>query len=122
VLQSGADEADSVIDAPGRYAIVLCTVGPADSADTIARTLVERRLAACVNIVGEVVSTYRWNGKLEREAERLLVIKTSRELFGRLRDTIRELHPYDVPEILLLPILDGDPPYLGWLAGELDAG
>lgn len=111
-----------MIDAPGRYAIVLCTVGPADSADTIARTLVERRLAACVNIVGEVVSTYRWNGKLEREAERLLVIKTSRELFGRLRDTIRELHPYDVPEILLLPILDGDPPYLGWLAGELDAG
>jgi periplasmic divalent cation tolerance protein len=84
--------------------------------------LVERRLAACVTIVGSACSIYRWQGKIEEEDEKLLLIKTERRLFEALRTTIRELHSYEVPEVLALPIDAGDADYLEWLSGCLDGG
>lgn len=101
------------------YQLVLCTAGSDSQAETIARGLVDRRLAACVNIVGGVCSVYRWQGKVLREEEKVLVIKTAARLFDQVRDAIRELHTYDVPEVLAIPIVNGDADYLAWLSGNL---
>lgn len=95
--------------------VVLSTVGGAGDADRIARALVERRLAACVNVVPGVVSVYRWKGAVEREAELLLVIKTRAERLDELKEALAELHPYEVPEALALPVEGGLAPYLAWL-------
>jgi periplasmic divalent cation tolerance protein len=95
--------------------LVLSTVGSAEDAERIARTLVERRLCACVNVVPGVVSIYRWKDGVERDAERLLLIKTRADRFAALRDAILEIHPYEVPEVLALPVADGSPAYLAWL-------
>lgn len=95
--------------------VVLSTVARAEDAERIARALVERGLAACVNVVPGVVSIYRWKGAVEREEERLLLIKTRREAFAALREALVGLHPYEVPEVLALPIEDGHAPYLAWL-------
>lgn len=100
-----------------RYRLVLTTAGSDEQAESLARELVDRRLAACVNIVGQVCSVYRWKGEIAREAEKLLVIKTEARLWDELRQAIRELHSYEVPEILALPIEEGDPDYLSWLSG-----
>ncbi|MCP3978663.1 MAG: divalent-cation tolerance protein CutA [bacterium] len=96
--------------------IVLTTAGSAESASLLARGLVERRLAACVNIVDSIRSIYRWQGEIADENELLLVIKTQAALFDRVREAIRELHDYDVPEVIAIPIADGDPDYLGWVS------
>ena len=104
------------------YVVALSTAGSDEQAESLARALLERRLAACVNIVGSVCSVYRWEGKVVREGEHLLVIKTSREMFPKVRETLRELHSYDVPEVLMLPILDGDGDYLKWLGEQLGQG
>lgn len=98
----------------GRIA-VLCTVGTAADAGRIARALVEQRLAACVNVVAQVTSVYRWKGAIETAEERLLVIKTRGERFEALRQAIVSLHPYEVPEVIALPIEGGHRPYLEWL-------
>lgn len=95
--------------------VVLSTVTRAEDAERIGRELVERGLAACVNVVPGLVSIYRWKGSVEREEERLLIIKTRRETFAALRDALVALHPYEVPEVLALPIEDGHAPYLAWL-------
>jgi periplasmic divalent cation tolerance protein len=95
--------------------VVLSTVGRAEDAERIGRALVERGLAACVNVLPAVTSIYRWKGKLEKEEERLLVIKTRAERFAELRQTLVSLHPYEVPEVIALPIADGHQPYLDWL-------
>jgi periplasmic divalent cation tolerance protein len=97
------------------HLVVLSTVASAEDAERIGRALVERRLAACVNVVPGLVSLYRWKDKLERDEERLLLIKTRRELFPALREALVGLHPYEVPEVLALPIEDGHAPYLAWL-------
>lgn len=86
-------------------------------ADKIANALVEARLAACVNIV-PVSSIYRWKGKVEHAEELLLLIKTRRPLFGKLRAALERLHPYDVPELIALPIADGLEAYLDWIEKE----
>lgn len=93
----------------------LTTVAGAEDAERIARAVVERGLAACVNVLPQVVSIYRWKGKVEREEERLLLIKTTRDRFEALRLAILELHPYDLPELVALPIVAGHPAYLDWL-------
>ena len=95
--------------------VALTTVGTADDAERIARALVERRLAACVNVVAGVVSVYRWQGAVERDEEQLLVIKTSAERFESLRDALVALHPYELPELVALPVVAGHAPYLAWL-------
>jgi periplasmic divalent cation tolerance protein len=95
--------------------VALTTVGTADDAERIARALVERRLAACVNVVAGVVSVYRWQGAVERDQEQLLVIKTSAERFESLRDALVALHPYELPELVALPVVAGYAPYLAWL-------
>ncbi len=95
--------------------VALSTVGSAEEADRLARALVERRLAACVNVVPGVVSHYRWQGELQRDEERLLVIKTRAERIEALRDALRELHPYELPELVAFEITAGSEQYLKWL-------
>lgn len=97
------------------HVVVLCTVPDDEVAASIARSVVRRRLAACVNIVGGIRSIYRWKEKIEESQERLLVIKTRHDQFDALRDAVVALHPYDVPELLALPVLAGNPAYLSWL-------
>ena len=99
--------------------VVLVTAGNADEAKRIARALVEQRLAACVNLMNPVESVYRWEGKVAEDAEVLLVVKTSRALFGEVRRVVEQLHSYHVPEVICLPIIDGSPNYLNWLAESL---
>ncbi len=95
--------------------LVLSTAGSQEEARRIAHALVERRLAACVNIVPGVESIYRWQGKVETAAEWLLLIKTTAEAFPRLRDTLAELHSYEVPECIALVVDEGETNYLEWI-------
>jgi periplasmic divalent cation tolerance protein len=101
--------------------VVLCTCASPEDGDRLARALVEARLAACVNIVPGIRSVYRWKGEIESAQECLLAIKSSRGQFDALRARIEELHPYDVPEVLALPVVDGSPNYLDWLSASLGA-
>ncbi|HEY3305538.1 MAG TPA: divalent-cation tolerance protein CutA [Candidatus Binatia bacterium] len=101
------------------FVVVFVTAGSADEGDRLARALVEGRLAACVNRVKPVQSIYRWQGKIESSEEELLIVKTRRDLFERLKEKILELHSYSVPEIIALPILAGSESYLRWLEEEL---
>jgi periplasmic divalent cation tolerance protein len=103
-----------------RFQLVLSTAGSEEQARSIARELVDRRLAACVSIVAHACSVYRWKGEVHEEDEKLMLIKTSRRLFPQVREAIRELHTYDVPEVLAVPIEAGDESYLAWLAESLD--
>lgn len=98
------------------YVVVLVTAPDEDEAGKIARTLVEESLCACVNIVRNVRSIYRWQGKVEDEAEVLMVMKTRRELFGQVFARVKALHPYSVPECIAIPILEGSPDYLAWIS------
>ena len=99
--------------------IVLSTAGSEDEARKIARHLVERQLAACVNIVPRVESIYRWQGKVETSGEWLLIIKTAVEKFPEVRDAVRKLHSYELPECIAISIEDGSPEYLQWLGSSL---
>lgn len=100
--------------------IVLTTAGSPEEARKIAHALVERRLAACVNILGPMESVYRWQGKVETAPEFLLVIKTTAAAFTRVRDAIQELNSHDVPECVMLNIEDGGEDYLKWLAESVE--
>lgn len=96
--------------------IALCTASSDDEARKIARHLVEHKLAACVNIVPQIESIYRWQGKVESSREWLLLIKTTEEKFAAVREAIAELHSYDLPECIAISIEDGSPEYLRWIA------
>ena len=98
------------------YVMVLTTLPVDADSPGFARSLVEERLAACVNLLAPMESVYRWEENIEQETERQVVIKTSRDRVAMLWDRIRELHPYDVPEFLVLPIVDGNDAYLRWVA------
>jgi periplasmic divalent cation tolerance protein len=95
--------------------IVLTTAGSEEEAAKIAHELVERRLAACVNLVPKILSVYRWKGNVEEAAEWLLIIKTTAEHYSAVRDAIHELHSYELPECISLSVDDGSLPYLKWL-------
>ncbi len=95
--------------------LVLTTCGSLEEARSIAQTLVERQLAACVNIVPQVESVYRWHGEVETAAEWLLVIKTTVEIFDRVREALSELHSYELPECIEIGIEDGSAAYLEWM-------
>lgn len=95
--------------------LVLSTTGSEEEARKIARALVERKLAACVNIVPQIESIYRWQGKVESSQEWLLLIKTTSEKVSVVREAIAELHSYDLPECIAVTIDDGSPDYLQWI-------
>ncbi len=99
--------------------VVLSTLPDPELAATIARTLVEEQLAACVNIVPGVRSIYRYEGVLQDEAETLVIIKTTREGYAGLAQRLVELHPYDVPEVLAVPLLGGHLDYIEWIAANV---
>jgi periplasmic divalent cation tolerance protein len=98
--------------------LVFTTLPSADKAAELAKTLVEERLAACANLLPAIRSIYRWQGKLQDENEVLVLLKTRAEHLERLKLRILELHPYEVPEVLAVPVEAGYQPYLDWLAGE----
>ena len=99
--------------------VVLVTAPSAEVAASIARALVEERLAACGNVLPGLRSIYRWQGKVQEDAEALLILKTQRKRFGELRDRVLALHPYEVPEVLALPVEAGSEPYLDWIAQSM---
>jgi len=101
---------------------VLLTAPDAEVAERVGRALVEERLAACANIVPGVVSVFRWGGRVQREAEVIVIVKTTDQRVEDLRARVVELHPYQVPEILVLPVLVGHAPYLEWVRGEVARG
>ena len=99
--------------------VVLTTCALESDAERIARALVDGRLAACVNVVPGVRSFYHWKGETQSSQEYLLVVKTSRDLFGALRAEMERIHPYEVPELLALPVVAGAEDYLSWLQSNL---
>lgn len=98
--------------------IAFCNCPTADAANALAHEAVVRRLAACVNILPAVASVYRWEGRVVSETESTLLIKTTRECVPALKAFIEESHPYDTPELIILDVTDGLPPYLAWVAAE----
>jgi len=98
--------------------VILCTT-PVELAETMARGLVESRVVACVNVVPRVRSIYRWEGEVEQEDEALLIMKTTAERVESVIDRVRRAHPYDVPEVVALPIEEGLPEYLSWLVDQV---
>jgi len=99
--------------------VVLSTCATEEDAERLARLLVEKRLAACVNVVPGVRSYYRWKGAVESAGECLLIVKSSRELFPSLSAALEKAHPYEIPEALAIAVLDGTANYLNWLAAGL---
>jgi periplasmic divalent cation tolerance protein len=99
--------------------VVLSACASVKEANRIAAELVEKKLAACVNLVSGVRSVYRWKNKIEKSQEVLLVIKTSRALFENVRSAIEKVHSYELPEVIALPVVDGAEPYLEWMDREL---
>ena len=102
--------------------VVLTTIGADADAAALAQTLVEERLAACVNVLPPMTSIYRWQGQVETGSERQLVIKTTTARLPSLEARLRALHPYEVPEFLVLRVAGGSDAYLAWLRGSTDAG
>ena len=104
------------------FIVVYVTAGSAEEADRLARSLVDERLAACVNRIKSVQSVYRWQGKIEQSEEELLIIKTSRDRFAALEKRVRELHSYSVPEVIALPVIEGSSNYLKWIKEQVTPG
>ncbi|SRR5579883_2673248 len=98
-------------------ALVTC---PPEKAEEIAEALVESKLAACVNIVAGITSIYRWQGQINKDPEFLLIIKTSRKVYDALEKKLKEVHPYDVPELICLPIEAGSKAYLEWMNQSIE--
>jgi periplasmic divalent cation tolerance protein len=118
-VQSAAPRACAVSENGGMKAtVVFCSCPDQASADRIASTLVEERLAACVNRLAGVVSTYRWRGTIQRDDEVLLLIKTTSERFDAVHERIVALHPHELPEVVAVDIARGLPAYLDWIAQE----
>ncbi|MBI4445551.1 MAG: divalent-cation tolerance protein CutA [Acidobacteria bacterium] len=101
--------------------IVFSTVDSRENALKIARQFVAEQLVACVSIIPDVLSVYKWKGVMEEASEVLLMIKTSQDKLGALMNRLPEVHPYEIPEILALPVAQGHPPYLQWLFEQTDA-
>ncbi len=99
--------------------VVFMTAANREEAGRLAETLVEKRLAACVQILPEMESVYRWQGRVERQREVLLIAKTTQLKFGKLEKEVRELHSYETPEIVAVPLIAGSGPYLEWLEASV---
>jgi periplasmic divalent cation tolerance protein len=98
--------------------VVLCTCPDTGTAESLANGLITNRLAACVNILPEIRSIYRWQNEIQKDAEVLMLVKSSRRVYARLERWLLEHHPYDVPEVLALPVDAGADEYLGWIDQE----
>jgi periplasmic divalent cation tolerance protein len=109
----------SVKDLQNGYVIVMVTTASKQEAETIAQRLLQERLIACANIIGPVSSLFHWAGKTERAEEYLILMKSRKDLFEKLAETVKALHSYEVPEILALPITDSSKEYLDWLGSCL---
>jgi periplasmic divalent cation tolerance protein len=101
--------------------LVLTTCDSEKQAEKLARHLVDRRVAACVNVLPKARSIYRWKEKVEEAAEWLLIIKSRRDLFDALRAEVQKLHTYEIPELIALPVVDGSEAYLAWFDAQLTA-
>lgn len=101
------------------YIQVITTTKKKEDAEKIARTLIEKRLAACVQIIGPILSSYWWKNEIEAEQEWICFIKSKKTLFEKLEKAIKEVHPYETPEIIAIPIIAGSKAYLKWLDVEL---
>ena len=97
------------------FLLILCTCPDRSVASAVTTALLEERLAACVNRVPGIKSTYRWEGHVQEDDEVLLLIKTTANLFARVEDTIRKLHPYELPEVIGVPLTAGSAAYLDWI-------
>lgn len=97
------------------HLLIYITCGNEENARQIATALVEEQLAACVNILPNIQSVYRWQGKVQTDSEYLLIIKTRQEAFATLQERVRHLHQYELPEIIAVPIVAGSQPYLNWI-------
>jgi periplasmic divalent cation tolerance protein len=115
----GFGQSLSMSNDPSNPIVVLMTAANREEAVRIAETLVDARLAACVQMLPEIQSVYRWKGEVAREREVLLFAKTTRERFDELDRTVRELNSYETPEIIALPVVAASEPYLNWLTSEL---
>jgi periplasmic divalent cation tolerance protein len=100
------------------YLLIMTTVPDADIGEIIAEKIIEERLAACVTLQAGCQSLYWWKGKIKQEQEHTLLIKTTKKAYPKLEEKIKEIHPYEVPEIIALPILIGSEDYLGWIDRE----
>jgi periplasmic divalent cation tolerance protein len=103
-----------------RHCIVLCTAPDPATAETLARAVVEARVAACVNLLPGMRSIYRWQGAVQQDSETLLIIKTRSDRFAALSSVLQALHPYELPEIIAVPLSDGLPAYLAWVDQNTD--
>jgi len=99
----------------GETIVVLTTCGNDEDANTLARALIDRRLAACVNAIHKIASTYRWKGEVQQDQETLLIIKTTAPRLKGLEQTIREHSKYELPEVIALPVVAGSADYLDWV-------
>lgn len=100
------------------YVVIYCTVPNRKEGRDIARILVESNLASCVNIIDKVESIFSWDGEICEEKEAMLIIKTKKELFGKINHSIHRLHSYNVPEVIAVPIIEADETYLKWISHE----
>lgn len=105
-----------------KYFLIITTVPDEETAKAISRTLVDERLAACVSLSSSCQSTYRWQGKVSLEREYMLFIKTQAGLYPELEKRLAAIHPYDVPEIIAVPLANGYGKYLAWIKDETDPG
>ena len=101
--------------------LVLTTIGAIEHAERLARQLVEERLASCVNLFPPMVSTYRWKGQVERDSEQQVIIKTTRDRLPALEARVKELHPYELPEFIVVPVEGGSQAYLDWVRASTSA-
>lgn len=108
------------VGSTGSVVVVLVTVPDPETGTDLARRVVEGRLAACGNVVSGLNSVYWWEGEIHQDPESLVIFKTTKASLGALKKRVVELHPYDVPEVLALPVADGHLPYLRWVEGEVE--
>jgi periplasmic divalent cation tolerance protein len=101
------------------YVIVMVTSANKQEAENITQQLLKKQFIACANITGPVTSLFRWSGKIEKAKEYLVFMKSRKDLFKNLTETVKTLHSYEVPEIIALPIVEGSEAYLGWLESRL---
>ncbi len=103
------------------YCIINCTISTKQEAAGIAKELIAQRLIACCSIIENVTSVYRWNNKLNCDNEVLMVMKTKKSLYKQAEAQIQKLHPYEVPEIICIPVIEGSPDYLNWIKDQTDS-